>query len=113
MTATASPNAIVPATVVETAASPQARLRSIPVGAVTLDDPLWAARRRTNRTVTIRSQHDRNEETGRIDNFRRAAGKLDVPFQGKYFNDSDVYKWVEAVAWILAGGPDPELERLV
>ncbi|MGH2604392.1 MAG: glycoside hydrolase family 127 protein, partial [Dehalococcoidia bacterium] len=53
------------------------------------------------------------EATGRIDNFRRAAGQQDGPFQGLYFNDSDVYKWLEAASWSLATDPDPELERLV
>jgi DUF1680 family protein len=92
-------------TVVDTTSSPHARLRPVAVRAVRLDDPVWAPRQRTNREVTILTQHDRNEETGRIDNFRRAAGKINGPFQGKYFNDSDVYKWVEAVAWILAAAP--------
>ncbi len=92
-------------TVVDTSSSPHARLRPVAVRDVRLDDPVWAPRQRTNREVTILTQHDRNEETGRIDNFRRAASKIEGPFQGKYFNDSDVYKWVEAVAWILAAAP--------
>lgn len=33
---------------------------------------------------------------------RRAAGKIEGSFQGWFFNDSDVYKWLEAVAWTLA-----------
>ena len=73
----------------------------VAVGDVILDDPVWAPRQRTNREVTILTQHDRNEETGRIDNFRRAAGKIEGPLQGKYFNDSDVYKWMEAASWAL------------
>jgi DUF1680 family protein len=53
------------------------------------------------------------EETGRIDNFRRAAGKIRGPFRGAVYNDSDVYKWVEAVAWALAGGDEPELATML
>lgn len=30
-----------------------------------------------------------------------------------WFNDSDVYKWMEAVAWSLATHPDPELDALL
>jgi DUF1680 family protein len=52
------------------------------------------------------------EETGRIDNLRRAAGERDIPFQGYYFNDSDVYKWLEAAAWTLACGSFPDLVKL-
>src|SRR5437762_2335248 len=97
--------------VLDTSRSPHARLRPVPLNAVTLNDTFWAPRRRINRAVTLPSQYRHCEETGRIDNFRRAAGKTEGRFQGLYFNDSDVYKWLEAAAWTLAGESDPELER--
>jgi DUF1680 family protein len=40
-------------------------------------------------------------------------GKIGGEYQGIYFNDSDVYKWLESAAWTLAEGSDPELERMV
>jgi DUF1680 family protein len=80
---------------------------------VLLSDAFWEPRRRINREVTLASQYRRCEETGRIDNFRRAAGKKQGPFQGRYYNDSDVYKWVEACAFALAEGPDAEIERML
>jgi len=55
--------------------------------AVELTDAFWAPRRRVNREVTLFSQYRLGEETGRIDNFRRAAGKKDVPFQGRYYKE--------------------------
>ena len=58
-------------------------------------------------------QHRHLEETGRLDNFRRAAGKIGGSFRGIYFNDSDVYKWLEAAAWTLASELVPQLERTV
>lgn len=97
------------AVVVDTSQSPHARLRPVPLTAVTLTDDLWAPRRRINREVTLPSQYQLLEETGRINNFRRVAGKVDVPFEGRFYNDSDVYKWLEAVAWTLATDPDPRL----
>lgn len=100
------------AVLVDTARSPHARLRPVPLGHVSLEDDFWAPRRRRNREVTLPSQYRRCEETGRIDNFRRAAGKIGGAFQGRYYNDSDVYKWLEACAYALATGPDAELERL-
>ncbi len=99
------------APVVETTHSPFARLHPISVTDVRLQDTFWEPRRTINRTETLTQQLDQCERTGRIDNFRRAAGVLDVPFQGRYFNDSDVYKWVEAAAWSLATDPDPALAR--
>jgi DUF1680 family protein len=98
--------------VVDTSSSPYARLRPVPLTAVTLEDGFWAPRRRLNREVILPAQHRLCEETGRIDNFRRAAGATDLPFQGRFYNDSDVYKWLEAVAWTLAGEEAPELARL-
>ncbi len=101
------------AVVVDTSQSGNARLRPLPLDAVALADDFWAARLRVNREVTLPTQHQYCEDTGRIDNFRRAAGKMDVPFQGIYFNDSDVYKWLEAASWTLATHPDAELEKIV
>jgi DUF1680 family protein len=99
--------------VVDTSRSPHCRLRPVPISAVQLQDEFWAPRLRINREVTLPSQYRQCEETGRIDNFRRAADKKQVPFQGIYFNDSDVYKWVEAVSFALAAGPDPRLEEML
>lgn len=99
------------AVVVDTSASPYARLWPLPLTAVRLADTFWEPRRQVNRRVTLPSQYRRCEETGRIDNFRRAAGETQGPFQGRYYNDSDVYKWVEAAAFALAADPDPEVER--
>jgi DUF1680 family protein len=53
------------------------------------------------------------EETGRIDNFAKAAGLIAGKFEGKYFNDSDVYKVIEGAAYSLRSHPDPKLEEYV
>jgi uncharacterized protein len=99
--------------VVDTSKSRYSRLRPLPLSDVRLLDDLLEPRRRVNHETTLPSQYDLLEQTGRLDNFRRAAGKIDVPFSGVYFNDSDVYKWLEAAAWTLASDRDPELERMV
>lgn len=102
------------AVVVDTSQSPHARLKPVPVNAVTLDDAFWAPRLKINREVTLPSQYRQCEETGRLDNFRRVSGTKDVPFQGIFFNDSDVYKWLEAASWSLATHPDdPALQTMV
>lgn len=46
-----------------------------------------------------------------IANFRIAAGLQEGEFFGMIFQDSDVAKWLEAVAWSLCQKPDPELEK--
>src|SRR5215204_4205470 len=99
--------------VVDSSRSRYSRLRPLPLRDVRLSDGFLEPRRHVNREVTLPSQYEHLEQTGRLDNFRRAAGKIDAPFRGVYFNDSDVYKWLEAAAWTLASDPDPELERMV
>ena len=49
-----------------------------------------------------------------IKNFRIAAGEKTGKFEGAVFQDTDVAKWLEAVAFTLAStGRDEELEKLV
>ena len=69
---------------------------------------LWADRRRVNRDVSIPGGWDRLHQAGNFHNLELAAGRA----TGSYVNDlpfldSDVYKWLEAVAWALA---DPLLD---
>lgn len=51
------------------------------------------------------------EKSHALANFRIAAGMEDGEFYGMVFQDSDVAKWLEAVAYSLWVHPDPELER--
>jgi hypothetical protein len=74
-----------PAVIVDTSNSPYAHLRPVPLTAVTLHDKFWQPRRLANQTITLPTQYSLCEETGRFANFRRAAGKKDIPFQGHYY----------------------------
>ncbi len=47
-----------------------------------------------------------------IENFRIAAGEAEGEFYGCVFQDSDLAKWLEAVAYSLMTKPDPELEKV-
>jgi len=78
---------------------------------VFLTDSFWLPRLETNRTVTIPSIFRKCEEYGRIDNFRRAAGRVPGPYVGQMpFEDTDVYKAIEGASYSLAQKPDPQLE---
>jgi uncharacterized protein len=101
------------APVIDVARSPHARLLPVPASAVHLDGEFWGTRLRTVREVSLPQQWEQLEATGRLDNFRRVAGLTDAPYQGRVFNDSDLYKWLEAAAWALLRGPDPALERRI
>ncbi|MDG5786221.1 glycoside hydrolase family 127 protein [Evansella sp. AB-P1] len=47
-----------------------------------------------------------------IRNFKIAAGEEEGEFYGKVFQDSDVAKWLEAVAYSLETLPNPDLETI-
>ncbi|HIE08348.1 MAG TPA: glycoside hydrolase family 127 protein [Armatimonadetes bacterium] len=100
---------------INTLESPHAKLWLVPVENVRIvKDSFWGKRLRILRENTIPSQFRLLSETGRIDNFRYAAGKLkESRGLGFLAPDSDVYKWLEAACWCLAYDPDPEIERLV
>jgi uncharacterized protein len=94
------------------AKSPHAKLRDIPVHAVTIQSGFWGRRREINVSKSIPSMHDLLEANGRMNNFRRLVGKSNAPQIGPVFSDSDVYKWTEAVGFVLQSGDRPELRAL-
>ena len=85
-------------------------IRPVPFTQVQFTDAFWAPRLETNRTVTIPYAFRMNEETGRVDNFRKAARLMSGPHAGRRFNDTDVYKAMEGAAYSLLLHPDPALE---
>ena len=84
-------------------------IRAVPASAVTIDDGFWAPKIETNRTVTIPYILKQNEDTGRVANFEKAAGKKSGAYEGRRFNDTDIYKIIEAASYSLALVPDPRL----
>ena len=99
--------------VLNLAKSPYAKLHSVPVRAVTIGPGFWAERRNANVTRSIPTMHDLIESHGRMNNFRRLAGKSDAPQIGKYYSDSDVYKWTEAASFAMQSEPLPQLRGTV
>ena len=91
--------------------SPFAKLRNVPVHAVTIESGFWSVRRETNVTKSIPSMYDLLEANGRINNFRRLIGKSSDPQKGPVYSDSDVYKWTESVGFVLQSGDNPALRE--
>ncbi|MCX6574146.1 MAG: glycoside hydrolase family 127 protein, partial [Candidatus Aminicenantes bacterium] len=105
---------------VNCAKSPKADYPAAPVPFtdVHLTDGFWAPRLEINRTVTIPHIFKESEQTGRVKNFELAGAALGGATDGKYcsrfpFDDSDVYKIVEAASYALATHSDPELATYV
>jgi DUF1680 family protein len=92
--------------------SARVRLRPLDGRGVVIRDGLLAERQRVNREVTLLRGAEELERAGTLDNLRIAAGRASGERHGMVFSDSDVYKWLEALAWETQREPDPELERL-
>ena len=54
--------------------SPYAKLKTVPVRAVVIQDGFWSQRRKTNEVASIPSMHEELLEHGRMNNFLRLAG---------------------------------------
>ncbi len=72
----------------------------------------WKEMQKRNREITIRAVYDRFEETGRI-KAMKCQWKKGEPQEPHFYWDSDVAKWIEGAAYILAKHEDVELEAKV
>jgi uncharacterized protein len=93
-------------------ASARVRLRPLDPTGVRIVCGLLGERQRINREVTLLRGAEELERAGTLENLRIAAGRSAGTRRGMVFSDSDVYKWLEALAWETAREPDGELERL-
>lgn len=91
----------------------QGTAKMIPVNfsKVQINDNFWSPRMNTVTQVTIPVCIDQTEVvTPRIRNFEKVARKKGEKHEGMYYDDSDVYKALEAIAYSLKNNPDPVLE---
>ncbi len=96
---------------IDVSKSPFSRRRTLPLSAVRIEGGLWAARTDVNRRVSLEHGFVQLEESGTLPAMRVAAGISSEPLRGLLFRDSDLYKWLEAVAHTSATHELPELER--
>ena len=99
-------------------AKPDYPVQPIPFTAVHLTDGFWAPRIETNRKVTIPAAFQKCEDSGRVNNFERAAQALrgephDMKAPPYPFDDTDLYKVIEGAAYVLSVQPDPKLDAYV
>ena len=60
----------------------------------------------------LNDQLEGADKTYCIENFRIAAGELEGTRKGVVFQDTDLYKWLESVAYTIAGGKGGQFEPL-
>ena len=105
--------AVLFASVVFAQSAHEYRVRPIPFTAVNVADGFWTPRLITSRETTIPYCFKMCEETSRIANFARAGGLSEGPFEGIFFNDSDLYKIIEGASYVLALRKDEKLDKYV
>ncbi len=83
-----------------------------PAPAVIITGGLWQHWQRVNRAASIPLGIAKLAEAGNFDDLRLAAGdRLEVPYRGPVYMDTDVYKMLESVGYELAAGPDDERQE--
>lgn len=85
-------------------------IKNVALTEVSFEDNFWKRRLETNHDVTIPANFKKCEETGRVDNFLKAAKKMAGPHTGLFFNDTDVFKTMEGAAYQLHRQPDEKLD---
>lgn len=88
-------------------------LKEFEIKELKINDDFWNERLEKNHRVTLEHQYQQLVETKRLDNFKKAAAKEDGDFYGMFFNDSDVYKWLEAASYSLENHGDPDLAERI
>lgn len=92
--------------------------KEIALQQIRIKDPFWSGMQEkiTDTVIPFQERVLNDKEEGvekshALDNFRIAAGLMEGEFYGMVFQDSDVAKWLEAVAYSLVVHPDAELEK--
>ena len=94
----------------QTAAIP--KMEGVSFSRVQITDAFWSPRIDKVTSVTIPVCIDQTEvKTPRIRNFEKVPRKKGEKHEGIYFDDSDVYKALEAIAYSLKNHPDKALEQ--
>src|SRR5579875_767646 len=94
---------------VDPTAAARTVLNPLPLGDAPITGGLWAERQRVNRETTIPLGARQLEAAGSFENFRAAATRQPGAYHGPVYQDGEVYKWLEALAWEQAREPSPQL----
>ena len=93
--------------------SPYAKLHTVPVRAVRMGEGFWSRRMHVNAERSIPGMLEELEQHGVMDNFRRLAGTKQAARRGPLYTDSDIYKWIEAAAFVLQSEDRPDLRATI
>jgi DUF1680 family protein len=97
---------------VDTKQSPFSLLKTLKITDISLNEGFWTKKRSINRKTSLLFGYEMLEKAGNFDNLRLAAGTLMGSYRGYVFQDSDIYKWLEAVAWEMGKEKDIAILKL-
>lgn len=91
---------------------PTRKLEPVNFSQVTITDSFWKPTLDKVATTTLQACIYQTEvTTPRIRNFEKVARNKNEKHEGIFYDDSDVFKALEAIAYSLKNHPDPELEK--
>lgn len=86
----------------------------VPFTSVKVTDSFWGQRLKASREVTIPLAFSKCEETGRYENFCKAAHpSSEYKVGGLAFDDTDVYKTIEGASYSMQTYPDKKLAKYI
>lgn len=89
-------------------------VQPVPFNQINIHDSFWTPRLEAHAHHTLETCIAQTQDsTERINNFKKAAGLKEGKHIGIYFDDSDVYKAMEGIAYSLINNPDPAHEALL
>jgi uncharacterized protein len=93
------------------AQSPISQMEPIGFSAVTINDGFWKPKQDLLATTTLKACIYQTETaTPRLRNFQKVARKKGEKHEGIFYDDSDVFKALEAMAYSLKNHPDATME---
>ncbi len=94
------------------AQAPSRKFEPVNFSQVTITDAFWKPTMDKVATSTINACVYQTEvATPRIKNFEKVVRNKNEKHEGLFYDDSDVYKALEAIAYSLKNNPNPELEK--
>lgn len=96
------------------------KINPLPISQIEIDDQFWGRWQQLVKDEIVpyqwqalNDQLPDVEKSHTIDNFRIAAGEKKGDFYGMVFQDSDLAKWIETAAYVLAFERDEQLEQWI
>jgi uncharacterized protein len=84
-------------------------IQPVPFNQVSIHDGFWTPRLEAHANKTLHVCIAQTQDsTKRISNFKKAAGLKEGRHEGIFFDDSDVYKAMEGIAYSLINNPNSE-----